>query len=195
MDKEKLLKNLSAHGFSAKYFDTAKEASAYLADSIKGERVAFGGSMTAQQMGLYELLEKENEVFWHWKSPEDIRRYGEFTTYVTSANAVSETGELVNIDGSGNRVSASLYGPEKLFFVCGINKVAADLTAAIERARNVAAPLNAKRLKRKTPCAMTGKCADCNSPERICSAMVIHMRPMMSSKLTEVIIIGEELGM
>ncbi len=195
MDKEKLLKNLTSHGFSVKYFETAAEASAYLTDTLKGEKIGFGGSMTAQQMNLYELLAERNEVFWHWKNPDDIKRFGEFTAYITSANAVAETGELVNIDGSGNRVSATLYGPKKVFFVCGINKIAPDLGSAVERVRNIAAPLNAKRLNRKTPCAMTGKCADCNSPERICSAMVIHMRPMMSSQLTEVIIVGEQLGM
>lgn len=195
MDTEKLLANLSSHRFSAKYFDTAKAAADYLSAELKGEKIGFGGSMTAQEMGLYELLGKENEVLWHWKNPADKERFHEFTTYITSANAVSETGELVNIDGTGNRVSATLYGAKKVFFVCGKNKITPDLSSAIERARNVAAPLNAKRLNRKTPCAVTGKCADCNSPERICAAMVIHMRPMMSAERTEVIIIGEELGM
>lgn len=194
MDSTKLLKNLTSHGYSAKYFETAAEAAEYLAGAIKGEKVGFGGSMTTQQMGLYDLLGKENTVYWHWKNPADKDKFNEFTTYITSANAVSETGELVNIDGTGNRVAATLYGPKKVYFICGKNKVAPDLAAAVEMARNVASPKNAKRLCRETPCAVTGKCADCNSPQRICSAMVIYMRPMGGAEHTEVIIIGEELG-
>lgn len=194
MDCTNLLNNLEKRGFAAKYFATAPEATAYLVDQIKGETVGFGGSLTLQQMGLYEQLERDNTVIWHWKEPSDRDRFAEFTTYLTSANAVAETGELVNIDGIGNRLSASLYGPKKLYFVCGINKIAPDLPAAIEQARNVAAPANAKRLNKKTPCATTGRCHDCNSPDRICRAMVIHMGPTMISSCTEVIIVGENLG-
>ncbi len=194
MDCTQLLKNLEQRGFATKYFATAAEAAAYLADEIKDETVGFGGSLTLQQMGLYELLQKNNTVFWHWKEPSDRDRFAEFTTYLTSANAVSQTGELVNIDGIGNRLAASLYGAKKLYFVCGINKIAPDLSEAIEQARNVAAPANAKRLHKKTPCAVTGRCQDCNSPDRICRAMVIYMGPMMVSSCTEVIIVGENLG-
>lgn len=194
MDCTKLLKNLEHRGFATSYFDNAAAAKAYLAEQIKGETVGFGGSLTLQQMGLYEQLQKDNTVFWHWKNPSDKERFAEFTTYVTSVNAVAETGELVNIDGSGNRVAASLYGPKKLYFVCGINKIAPDLPAAIDQARNVAAPANAKRLNKKTPCVMTGRCHDCSSPERICRAMVVYMGPTTVSNHTEVIIIGENLG-
>lgn len=194
MDCSNLLKNLERRGFSAKYFDSAEEAGSYLEQQIKGETVGFGGSLTTQQMGLYDRLAKENTVYWHWKTPSDKERFAEFSTYITSANAVSETGELVNIDGACNRVAASLYGPKKLYFVCGINKIASDLTAAVDKARNVAGPANAKRLNKKTPCATSGKCHDCGSPDRICRAMVIYMGPTMVSGLTEVIIIGEELG-
>lgn len=194
MDCSKLLDNFNNHGFSAKYFETAAAASAYLADALKGETVGFGGSVTLKDMGLYDLLAKENTVCWHWKTPDDRERHAEFTAYVTSANAVAETGELVNIDGTGNRVASTLYGPKKLYFVCGVNKITPDLTTAIDRARNVAAPANTKRLGCKTPCAVTGKCHDCNSPERICRGMVIHMRPMGGFERTEVIIVGENLG-
>ncbi len=194
MDCTKLLQNLKRRGFSTQYFNTAAEASAYLCNALKGETIGFGGSITLRDMGLYEQLEKENTVCWHWKDPAQVKRFAEFTTYITSANAVAETGELVNIDGGGNRVSATLYGGKKLYFVCGINKIAPDLTAAIDRARNVAAPANAKRLERKTPCVVTGKCQDCSSPERICRGMVIHMQPMNSFECTEVILIGENLG-
>ncbi|WMJ82832.1 lactate utilization protein [Oscillospiraceae bacterium LTW-04] len=194
MDCSKLLDNFKNHGFSVKYFETAAEASSYLAGALKGETIGFGGSVTLKDMGLYDLLANENTVCWHWKTPGDRERYAEFTTYITSANAVAETGELVNIDGTGNRVASTLYGPKKLYFVCGINKITPDLTTAIDRARNVAAPANAKRLGYKTPCAVTGKCHDCNSPERICRGMVIHMRPINNFECTEVIIVGEILG-
>ena len=194
MDCTKLLENLKRHGFSTQYFDTAAEACSYLCDTLKGETIGFGGSVTLRDMDLYEQLEKENTVRWHWKNPDDTKRPAEFTTYITSANAVSETGELVNIDGAGNRVSATLYGGKKLYFICGVNKIAPDLSAAIDRARQVAAPANAKRLGRKTPCAVTGRCHDCTSPERICRGMVIHMRPMTSYETTEIIMIGENLG-
>ena len=195
MNRAKLIENFEKNGFSVKYFDTKEQAAEYLKGELKGETIGFGGSLTSQQMGLYELLGEENTVCWHWKNPADIKRFPEFTAYITSANGVAETGELVNIDGAGNRVSATLYGPAKLYFICGENKVTPDLPSAIERARNIAAPLNAKRLNKKTPCAQTGKCMNCNSPERICRAMVIHMRPMMPMQKTEVIFVGEALGM
>lgn len=194
MECSKLLDSLKNHGFSAKYFESTAEANAYLAGSLKGETIGFGGSVTLRDMGLFDLLSNENTVCWHWKTPTDRERYPEFTTYITSANAVSETGELVNIDGTGNRVSSTLYGPKKLYFICGVNKITPDLPTAIDRARNVSAPANAKRLGCKTPCAVTGKCHDCNSPERICRAMVVHMRPLGGFEHTEVIIVGENLG-
>ncbi len=194
MDCTKLLNNLKQRGFSAQYFDTAAEASAYLCDALKGETIGFGGSITLESMRLYEQLEKENTVCWHWKDPAALKRFAEFTAYITSANAVAQTGELVNIDGTGNRLAGTLFGGKKLYFVCGVNKIAPDLTGAIDRARNVAAPANAKRLNRKTPCVVTGKCHDCNSPERICRGMAIHMQPMNSFESTEVLIIGEQLG-
>jgi len=194
MDYAKLTASFEKRGFSVKIFDTRKEACDYLKGSLKGETIGFGGSLTSQELGLYELLAEENTVCWHWKNPADLKKFGEFTAYITSANAISETGELVNIDGTGNRVAATLYGPGKVYFVCGKNKITADLASAIDRARNVAAPLNAKRLNRQTPCAVTGKCADCNSPQRICRGMVIHMCPMGGASLSEIIIIKEDLG-
>ncbi|PWM26233.1 MAG: lactate utilization protein [Oscillospiraceae bacterium] len=194
MDYKKALESFRKHGFEAVYFDTAEEAKRYLAGEIHGETVGFGGSVTCEQLGLYELLGQDNTVLWHWKNKEDRQRYPEFTVYLTSANGVSETGELVNIDGSGNRLSASLYGPKRVYFICGVNKLAPSLEAAITRARQIAAPANAKRLGCKTPCATLGRCIDCNSPGRICRAMSIHMRPLNGARHT-VVLIGEELGM
>ena len=108
---------------------------------------------------------------------------------------MAETGELVNIDGSGNRVASGLYGHEKVVFVVGVNKIAPDLEGAIWRARNVAGPKNAQRLGKKTPCAAGGdRCYDCNSPERICSAMVLYWRRPTAIPEMELVIINQELG-
>ena len=113
--------------------------------------------------------------------------------YITSANGVSETGELVNIDGNGNRVSETLFGPKKVFFVVGSNKITPDLNSAWQRARNVAAPLNAKRLQADTPCAAGDCCYECMSPSRLCRATVILERPVNGMK-AEVVFVNEPLG-
>ena len=127
-------------------------------------------------MGLSEELSKNNEVYWHWitPGPATLESASKAEVYITSANGLSETGEIVNIDGSGNRVASTLYGHDTVYFICGINKLEPDLDAAIHRARNIASPLNARRLERKTPCA-TGelKCHDCSSPDRICKGLVV----------------------
>lgn len=194
MDFGTVKTNLEKHRFKVATFAAAADAAAYLTASIKGETIGFGGSVTLMSMGLYEMLAADNTVIWHMKNPPDRRRYAEFTTYLTSVNALAETGEMVNIDGSGNRLSASLFGPKKVYFVIGRNKLAPDLPSAIERARQIASPPNCKRLNLDTPCAKTGKCHDCNSPQRICNAMCIHMRPMLGAEHSEVILIDEDLG-
>lgn len=195
MQLEQTMKNLRARGFEVSCFKTSAEAAAHVAGQLKGETVGIGGSKTIEALGLYETLGQNNTVLWHWKNPEDKERFGEFTAYLTSANAVAATGELVNIDGAGNRVAATLYGPKKLYYICGVNKIAPDLPSAIERARNVASPLNAKRFNLSTPCAVDGRCHDCRSPQRICNGMVIQMGKMKASDYTEVVLIEEELGM
>ncbi|MDR3077216.1 MAG: lactate utilization protein [Planctomycetota bacterium] len=194
MDLSKIRKRLEKNGFTVSCFARANEAAEYLEQSLRGETIGFGGSVTLRDMGLYERLGKNNTVIWHWKTPEARNRYPEFTAYLTSVNAASETGELVNIDGAGNRVAASIFGPKKVFFILGSNKVRPDLASAIDRARNVASPLNAKRLERKTPCVASGKCHDCSSPERICGVMSIHMRPLIGAERSEVVLIEEPLG-
>ena len=148
--------------------------------------------MTLQEMGFPDAFSNSTAVHWHWV------RKGEYfqkpDIYLSSANALSENGEIVNIDGTGNRVSATLFGPKRCIFVCGINKLCPDLESAVERARHVAAPLNAKRLGVQTPCAVDGKCHDCKSPARICRAMTIHMGPPLGMERCEIVLIGEPLG-
>ena len=114
--------------------------------------------------------------------------------YLSSANAIAATGEIINIDGTGNRVASTLYGHEKTYIIAGINKIAENYDAALWRARNIASPKNAQRLSKKTPCALKGdKCYDCNSPERICRGLVVLWEPMSSMEM-EIVLIGEELG-
>ena len=197
-EMSEVLKNFQKHGFEASYFETSEAAVAYLADKIKKKSVGFGGAVTLRQIGLYEALEKENAVVWHWKSPnaEATYRLAQTTqVYVTSANGVSATGELVNIDGSGNRVAATAFGPKEIYYVVGVNKIEDTLEKAIYRAKNIAGPKNAQRLSRKTPCAVKGdKCYDCDSPERICRVTAITERKPFFFDKAEVIIINEDLG-
>ena len=189
-----LRKNLEDKGYTTARFATAKEAADYLDGQLDAVSVAFGGSMTLADMGLYERLGAHNTVYWHWKgnTPADARQAD---YYLTSVNGVAETGELVNIDGTCNRVSESLFGHKKVYFVIGSNKIAPDYDAALWRARNVAAPLNARRLDRKTPCAMGTelKCYDCKSPERICNALTVLWHAPGGAQC-EVVIVDEELG-
>ena len=199
MNIEKTIENLKRNGYQVSTFDTAAEAAAYLNQSIDGKSVGFGGSITLQDLGIYDMLTEHNACYWHWPKsgkavPDIVKAAAEADVYLTSVNALSENGEMVNIDGTGNRVASTLYGHEKVYFVLGVNKITEDLPSAIDRARNVASPLNAKRLGRKTPCAIKGdKCYDCDSPERICNGMVIHYKKMGSCDM-EVVLVKEELG-
>ena len=196
MNVEKALRALRENGFEARWFATAAEAADALCAELKGKTIGIGGSVTVEQMGLGDRLSRENTVFWHWRQPAAEARKNAMAAevYLLSANAVSETGALVNIDGTGNRVAGTLFGPKRCIFVCGINKLCPDLASAIERARNVAAPKNAQRLGRKTPCAVDGKCHDCKAPDRICRALVVHMGVPGGFEKCEIVLIGEELG-
>ena len=159
MDFTKVKSALEARGFKVSAFPTAAEAARYLNGQIDGVSVSFGGSVTLEQMGLFESLGQHNEVLSHWhvpagKDPAEIRAKAMTTeVYLTSANGLAETGEIVNIDGTGNRVSGMLFGHKKVYFVVGRNKLAPDYDGALWRARNIAAPKNAQRLGVKTPCA------------------------------------------
>ena len=197
MSFEAVKKNLEARGFPVRVFATGAEAAAYLDSVIDGRTVGFGGSATLNAMGLYELLETHNTVIWHWKQEARPARRAAMQTdiYLSSANALAETGEIVNIDGAGNRVAATLFGHEKVYFVIGRNKLAATYDEAVWRARNVAAPQRAKQLGKKTPCAVKlDRCYDCKSPDRVCRALVTLWAPM-SGMETEVLLVDEDLGL
>ena len=194
-DFSKVEKNLRERGYTVTVCETKEEAAAYLNGAIDGVSVAFGGSRTLDQMGLYDSLKTHNQVLWHWKEglgvlPEAMQT----DVYVSSVNAMAETGEAVNIDGNGNRVAGTLFGHKKLYLVVGVNKLAPTLEDAIWRARNVAGPIRAQQQGRKTPCAVKAdRCYDCKSPDRICRGMTILMGPMMSAE-TEIVLVKEELG-
>lgn len=193
-----LSKNLIKNGFQVSSFDTAESAVKYLRENIRDCTVGIGGSTTVDQLGLYEILAENNEVFWHWKQSGGgtFLRAAASDVYICSANGVSETGEIVNIDAVGNRLSTSMYGHKKVYIIIGLNKVVPSLEEAIYRARNVAAPLNAKRLGLATPCAVSEevRCFNCNSPQRICKGLLIWWKRMSGVDECEVIVINESLG-
>lgn len=193
MELPNVIRAFAGRGFAVSHFDTAAGAREYLAGQCAGKTVSFGGSMTLKELGAYEALTKMGaDVSWHWVSPGQYRQDSEI--YITSANALSETGEIVNIDGAGNRVSAAIWGPKTCFTVCGINKLAPSLDSAITRARQIAAPRNAQRLGCKTPCATDGKCHDCRSPARICRVMTVLMAPPIGFARYELVLVSEALG-
>ena len=193
---ETVKKNLEARGFSVSTFSTAAEAAAYLDSAIDGTTVGIGGSLTVQQMGLHEKLAAHNEVHWHWTDgPEARAKAAHADVYITSANGLTENGEVINIDGAGNRVASTLYGHKRVYFIIGRNKLAPTYDEALWRARNIAAPKNAQRLGKKTPCAVKGdRCYDCKSPDRICRGLVVLWGPSMGVE-TEIVLVDEDLGL
>lgn len=198
MDWDKLTSNLEARGFAVVLCDTAAQAADFLTGAIHGKTVGFGGSMTLDRLGLFQRLSADNQCFWHWKTPgpETVAAAAASQVYLTSVNALAETGEIINIDGGGNRISAAAYAKEAVYYVVGQNKIAPDFDQALWRARNVAAPLNARRLNRKTPCAQGKelKCYDCKSPERICNGLSVLWRKLSGTKTCTVVLVKEDLG-
>lgn len=200
MDFTTLQANLEKKGYLVSTFATKEEASAYLNTVMDSTTIGIGGTMTVEEMGLYETLVTHNQVFWHWRLPEGMTSAEMHTAirqadvYISSVNGISETGEIVNIDGASNRVSNILHGHKKVYLIVGENKVAPTLEGAIWRARNIASPKNAQRLGKKTPCAVKGdRCYDCTSPQRICRSLVTMMTKPSACEY-EVVLIGESLG-
>ena len=197
----KVAENLKKLGYQVTVFDTAAQAADYLCGEIKDTTVGFGGSITLRDMGLYDRLQETNKVAWHMypaegQNKDELRMLARNTdVYLTSANGLAETGEIINIDGAGNRVASTLFGHQKTYFIIGKNKLAPTFDEALWRARNIAGPKNAQRLGKKTPCAVNGdRCYDCKSPERICKGMVTLMGDMMGMA-AEVLLIDEDLGL
>jgi len=193
-DIQKLQKNLKERGYASCFFKTAAEAADYLDCKLDGIVIGFGGSVTVRDMGLYERLSLHNTTLWHWKGNTPAEAAAA-DVYISSVNGVAETGELINIDGTGNRVSSIIYGSKKVYLIIGVNKIAPDYEAALWRARNVAAPKNAQRLNLSTPCAARAdKCYDCKSPARICRALTVLWEKPTGVNEMELIIINQNLG-
>jgi hypothetical protein len=195
---ENILKNLNNRGFIAKYFDSRTQASEDILNAILPEEaVGIGGSVIIDQLGVYEkLILRGNTVYWHWKdkSGEDVRKKALLSdVYLCSANALMDSGELVSMDGWGNRVAAMFYGPKRCIIVCGVNKIVSGYDAAIRRIKTIACPKNAHRLNMDTPCAKTGKCGECAADLRMCRVTVRYSYPMKGRE-ARMYIVGEELG-
>lgn len=198
----KVVDALRGNKFAATYVKNKAEAIKELLALIPAEgAVGFGGSQTLQELGLAAILEERgNRVLNHNKPGISPQEAGEIRkqqltcdAFVTSSNAVTLKGELVNVDGTGNRVAAMIYGPKKVIIVVGINKVVKDLDAAVSRIKQIAAPMNNKRLARPNPCVTTGECMDCQGPTRICNVTtILHKRPGLTDM--HIIVVGEELG-
>lgn len=197
MDLEALQKNLEDRGFVYRYYPTAQAAADALVGELHGKTIGIGGSMTMEALNIYDRLSADNQVYWHWRAPgaETLEQAQNAQVYLSSVNGIAETGELINIDGTGNRVSASMSAKERVYFIAGVNKIAEDYDKALWRARNVASPRNARRIGTKTPCVLKElKCYDCKSPERICRGLTVLWRKLNGVKECVVVIVGEELG-
>lgn len=167
----------------------------------KGDTIACGGSMTLFETGVIDYLRSDDFKFLdRYKegiTADELKTVykGAFTSdvYFASSNAVTQDGFLYNVDGNGNRVAAILYGPEKVVLICGVNKIVKDIDEAIKRNREISAPINAKRLDRKTPCTKVGHCMDCKSPERICREYTL-IKSQGNKERMHIIFINENLG-
>ena len=194
----KVIKGLESRNMTGYYCATREEAKAKALELIpEGSSVTMGGAMSAHEIGLVEALKTGNYNFIDRDQIAD-KRAAMLAAYdadffLSSANAMTEDGELVNIDGNANRVSAIAQGPKKVLFIVGMNKVCSDLDGAMKRARNVAAPTNAQRFGLSTPCAKTGACMNCKSPDTICCQFLITRFSRHPGRI-HVILVNDFLG-
>ncbi|MDY6012120.1 lactate utilization protein [Clostridium sp.] len=193
------LKKNNMNGYYAKNRDEVIEL---IKDIVsEGSKVAVGGSETLSELGIlehlrsgrYDFLDRYKEGLTREEVTNIFKQSFLADAYLSSCNAITENGELYNVDGNGNRVAAMLYGPDKVIVICGINKIVKDVDEAIKRNREISAPMNAKRLNKKTPCAKVGYCMNCNSPERICNEYTL-IKKQRSSERMHVIFLNENLG-
>lgn len=197
---QRTLVALKKNGFQTFFVSTRAEALDKVLSLIPSNAdVGVGGSITLREINLIDALTaRGNTVFQHWLQPEEnvmaiMRKQLNSDVFLASSNAVTEDGKLVNIDKAGNRVAAMMFGPKKVILVVGINKIVNDLDEGIRRARNVGAPMNARRRGDKTPCATTGVCTDCEASDRLCRVITVMEKKPSRTDVT-VILVGEELG-
>ena len=199
---EILVKNLRSRHYDAYYCETKADALAKALELIpKGATVGWGGAMSAKQIGLldavnagdYNAIDRDKT-----STPEERKKAMKSClladVFITGANALSLDGQMVNIDGVGNRVAAIVYGPESILVIAGMNKVMDTLEAAVIRARTIAAPMNKQRFPHQTPCEITGACGDCKSEGCICNQILITRNSKPAGRI-KVILVGEELGL
>ena len=195
---QKVIKGLESRNMSGYYAASREEAlEKALALIPEGASVTMGGAMSAHEIGLVEALKKGNYNFIDRDAYPDRRQAMllayDADVFLSSANAMTEDGVLVNIDGNSNRVSAIAQGPRKVIFIVGMNKVCSDVDGAMKRARNVAAPANAQRFGLSTPCAKTGACMNCKSPDTICCQFLITRFSRHKDRI-HVILVNDFLG-
>lgn len=196
----KVAENFNKRGFEAYYCPTKDEALQKAISLIpENHVVSWGGSVSINDIGLRPYVLEHRQVIDRdtAKTPEErqqlLRQALLCDTFIMGTNAATEDGQLYNIDGTGNRVAALIFGPKQVLVIVGMNKVEPTLEAAIARARSVASPMNMQRFSKKTPCAITGMCADCLSPDSICNQMVRTRRCAPAGRI-KVILVGENLG-
>jgi len=200
----KILESLKKKKFDPYFFETISEARRFVPTLIQpGETVGIGGSVTLRNdLGVVEALRSQgNTIYDHWGAGNDPierlkikRMQGGADVFLSSLNAFTCDGTLVNLDGGGNRVGRLCSGPRKVIVVAGTNKLVETLDGAIYRTRHHSAPINAARLKRKVPCATTGLCSDCDAPERLCAALLILFKKPGDIDQFTVILVNEEMG-
>lgn len=198
---QNVVSEMAKRGIEAHYVCSKEEACEKALSFLEdGMSITWGGSMTLSEIGLIEALEQKGTYTLYDRSkvpasevPDIYRKAFSADTYFMSSNAITQKGELVNTDGTGNRVAALIYGPKQVIVIAGMNKVVKDVDAAMERIHQVAAPINAMRLNRQTPCAKTGTCHNCLSPDCICMQTVVTRNSKPAGRI-KVILVGEELG-
>ena len=195
---KKVIKGLESRNMTGYYAADKEEACKLALDLIKeGSSVTMGGSMSAREIGLVDKLKEGNYDFIDRDNSEDKRAATlmayDADFYLSSVNAMTEDGVLVNIDGNSNRVSAIAFGPKNVIFIVGMNKVCNDVDGAMKRARNVAAPVNAQRFGLTTPCTQNGACLNCKSPDTICCQFLITRYSRHKGRI-HVILVNDNLG-
>jgi L-lactate utilization protein LutB len=194
----KIIEGLKSRNMSGYYAKTKEEALTLALNLIpKGSSITMGGAMSAHEIGLVDALQTPDYNFIDRDKAEDKRAAMlaayDADVFLSSANAMTDDGILINIDGNANRVSAIAQGPKKVIFIVGMNKVCPDVDSAMKRARNVAAPINAQRFGLATPCAKTGKCMDCKSPDTICCQFLMTRYSRHEGRI-HVILVDDNLG-
>ena len=194
---ETVIKGLESRNMSGYYAATKEDALKQALELIpEGSTITMGGCMSAHEIGLIKALEDGNYNYLDrakMDPREGLMAAYDSDIFLSSANAITNDGIMVNIDGNANRVSCIAQGPKKVVFIVGMNKVCADLDSAMKRARNVAAPCNAQRFDVKTPCKETGKCFDCKSPDTICCQFLITRFSKHAGRI-HVILVNDNLG-